>query len=855
MQNILEYWQKFWEIVKSLIHSIFSRIGEGANWILVKVLGHERADQFYAQITKYRQQIGDYYDSKVDKESPYYGTVLKLWKAFVWVVALALFFLFCLQTNFLWFTGEMPSIDELQNPKVAQSSELYTNDGVLLGKYFTENRTPVREFQKLSPYLVNALVATEDARFYEHSGIDYQALFGVAVGIVKGEGRGGGSTVTQQLAKNLFKTRRKQGIAKKGLLGYIPLVKTVVYKMKEWLTAVKLEQNYTKDEIILMYLNTVDYGSNAYGIKVAAKTYFNTSPDSLNLQQAAVLIGLQKATTTYNPMLNPERSKERRNVVFSQMAKYGYLKPAQVDSVSKLPLVLNINVEQPYAGSEGYFKKYINDYLNKWADENEVDLDLYRDGLRIVTTLDSRMQAHAEDAMSESMKQLQRSFEGHWGKNNPWIDEQGNEIEGFIDTVAKRTEYYKFLTKKYAKAPDSVSFYMNKPHKMKVFAWNDKGEKEVVMSPMDSIRYYKRFLQAGMMTMDPFNGYVKAWVGGLDYKYFKYDHVRQAKRQPGSTFKPIVYCSAIDGPKNMSPCNEMRDEPIEIPFEEGGEKKIWKPQNAERRFTYARMSLRRAMARSINSIAARLTNEVGADTVVYYARQLGITSPLSPVPSIGLGSYDVSLFEMIGAYCTFLNGGFRTEPILVARIEDQNGTVIHEFQAKREKVISEESAFLMRFMLQGGLQEPGGTTQNLWSFPGLFPNYKAEYGGKTGTTSNYSDGWFMGLTKDLVSGVWVGGDDRSIHFKGRMGEGAKTALPIFGRYMEKVFADPDLPYRPGPFPEPGFKVLKDYKNCSTYYVPAQADSTQMGGRDSLFVVPEVDPNEPIPPDTTGAGRR
>jgi penicillin-binding protein 1A len=855
MQRIRQYIQQFWEIIKSLLHNLLSKVGGALEWVIIKVAGEDRVQHLYARAATIRQRIDNYYHSKVDKDSAYYPLVLRLWKGFVWVSGGGLFFLFCLQTNFLWLTGEMPSIDELQNPKVAQASELYTNDGVLLSKYFTENRTPVREFKKLSPYLVNALVATEDARFYDHSGIDYKALFGVAVGIVKGEGRGGGSTITQQLAKNLFKTRRKQGVAKKGLLGYIPLVKTVVYKLKEWLTAVKLERNYTKEEIILMYLNTVDYGSNAYGIKVAAKTYFNTSPDSLNIQQAAVLVGLQKATTTYNPILNPDRSKERRNVVFNQMTKYGYLNASAADSLAKLPLVLNVNLEQPYAGSEGYFKKYINDYLSKWAEENEVDLDLYQDGLRIITTLDSRMQAHAEDAMAESMKQLQRSFEGHWGQKNPWIDEQGVEIPGFIDTVAKRTEYYRFLAKKYPKNLDSVAYYMNKPRKMTVFAWNDKGQKEEIMSAMDSIRYYKRFLQAGLMTMDPFNGYIKAWVGGLDYKYFKYDHVRQARRQPGSTFKPIVYCAAIDGPKNMSPCDEMRDEPFEVEYEEGGQKKIWKPQNAERTFSYSRLSLRRAMARSVNSVAARLTNDVGADSVVVYARKLGITSPLSAVPSLGLGSYDVSLFEMVGAYCTFLNGGFRTEPLLVARIEDQNGTIIHEFQAKREQVISEESAFLMRFMLQGGLQEPGGTTQNLWTFKGLFPNYKAEYGGKTGTTSNYSDGWFMGLTKDLVSGVWVGGDDRSIHFKGRMGEGAKTALPIFGRYMEKVFADPDLPYKPGPFPEPGFKVLKDYKNCSSYYVPADSDSTQLGTPGDSLLMPDINPDDVvIPPDSTGGGR-
>ncbi|MFN8355343.1 MAG: transglycosylase domain-containing protein [Spirosomataceae bacterium] len=852
MRQVLAYLQQFGEIIKSLIFHSLGWMGERLNWLAVKIVGEERTAQLYGTVSAYRTKFTNYLEERIDRDSPYYKPVSRLWKTFFWGLGLYWFGIFCLHTNFLWLTGEMPGVEELQNPKVAQSSELYTNDGVMLGKYFTENRTPIRDYNKLSPYLVKALIATEDERFYDHSGIDYKAWLGVAVGILKGGERGGGSTITQQLAKKLFKTRSKQGLAKKGLLGYIPGVKTLVYKAKEWLTAVKLERNYTKEEILLMYFNTVDYGSNAYGIKVAAKTYFNTSPDSLSLQEAAVLVGLQKATTTYNPMLHPDRSQKRRNVVLNQMVKNGYVTQHQADSVSSLPLVLKVNIEQPYAGSEGYFKKYINDYLNKWAEENEIDLDLYQDGLKIITTLDSRMQAHAEDALAEGMKQLQRTFDGHWGKNNPWIDEQGNEIPGFIDTVAKRTDYYKFLQKKYKNNLDSIGVYMNKPHKMKVFAWNAQGEKEVVMSAMDSIRYYKHFLQAGMMSMDPFNGYIKAWVGGLDYKYFKYDHVRQAKRQPGSTFKPIVYCSAIDGPKNLSPCYEVRDEPFEVEFEEGGEKKVWRPRNAEGYFTYSRMTLRRAMARSINSVAARITNEVGADTVVHYARKLGIKSYLSPVPSIGLGSFDVSLFEMISAYAPFLNGGFRTEPLLVARIEDQNGTVIHEFQAEREKVISEESAFLMRYMLQGGMQEPGGTSQNLWSFPELFPNYKAEYGGKTGTTSNYSDGWFMNITPELVTGAWVGGDDRSIHFKGKMGEGAKTALPLVGRFLVKVFTDPDLPYRPGPFPEPGFKILKDYKSCQTFYRP-QTDSTAIGG-DSLNFDPNISPDEVVPPDSTGGNR-
>jgi penicillin-binding protein 1A len=857
---------RFVTIIANIFSNIWTPIEKGLSWIaritrhvlysiLAKILGETRMQAIQTRWQQFKQPFLDWYDSKVDSTSPYYDVVIRMWKIFFKTTIAFIFFICCLQTNFLYLTGEMPSVEELQNPKLSQSSEMYYSDGkTLLGKFFTENRTPVKDFKQLSPHLVNALVATEDARFYQHSGIDYQALFGVAVGIVTSGGeRGGGSTITQQLAKNLFKTRLKKGFAKTGVLGYIPVVRKIVYKLKEWLTAIQLERHYTKDEIALMYLNTVDYGSNSYGIKVAARTYFNTSPDSLNIQEAAVLVGLQKATTTYNPMLNLEKSTQRRNTVLNQMAKYKFLTKAQADSVSALPLVLDINVEQPVAGYEGYFKKAINDQLQKWAKDNEIELDLYRDGLRIVTTIDVQMQEYAQQAVSEGMKQLQRTFDNHWAGRNPWCYEDGTEIPNFIDSAAIRTEYYQKLKQRFPNSTDSIWQYMNKPHRMKVFSWKNVNGEVKVMSSLDSIHYYKKLLQAGMMTIDPFNGHIKAWVGGLDFAYFKYDHVKQAKRQPGSTFKPFLYCTAIDGPANMSPCDHIKDEPFEVEVEEKGEKKVWAPHNADGRFSYNNYTLRQAMAKSVNACAARLTDRVGADSVVYYAHKLGITSKLQAVPSIALGPFDVSLFEMISAYSPFANGGLKTEPILVWKIEDSNGHVLHEFTQKpdREQVISEESAFLMRWMLQGGMQERGGTSQNLWSFPDLFPNYSAEYGGKTGTTSNHSDGWFMGVSPDLITGVWVGGDDRSIHFRtGEYGEGSKTALPIYGRFMTKVFNDKALGYSPHAFPKPTFKILKEYQCTGTGGGGRPISGGESNG-DTVIYTPIEEPNPSTIPDTTG----
>lgn len=818
----MEFIRSFFIKIKSLFQFIGAKISTFIKSILYRLfsffIGKKKVDGYIESYRTKRDSFNHWWDSKFDKNSTYYKPVSFIWKTFVYGFLFACFYLFCVETNFLWLMGSMPSVEDLQNPKVNQSSEIYTSDGVLIGKFYTENRTPVTA-DKISPNLVKALVATEDIRFYQHSGIDYKAMASVAMGIATGAtDRGGGSTITQQLAKKLFKTRRSGA---RGVLGSVPGLSTLIYKTKEWLTAIKLERNFTKQEILTMYFNTVDYGNNTYGINTAAQSYFSKSPDSLNVQEAAVLVGLQKATTTYNPIRNPKRSLERRNVVINQMEKYGYLTTKQADSISALPIELKVKFETPYDGNANYFKNAVVDFVKKWGDEN--GYDLYTDGLKIYTTIDSKMQEHAEEAMTDKMRQLQRVFEDHWGKQNPWIDENGKEIPDFLANVIKRTSRYKTLAAKFPSSPDSVLHYLSKKDTMTVFDWKTGGEIKKYWSSMDSLDYYKRILRAGMMAMDPHTGQIKAWVGGLDYNYFKYDAVKQGKRQPGSTFKPFVYTTAIDDSTfNMTPCSTIQDKPFVKKYTENGEEKEWKPKNSNGYFTYSNMTLRRALAQSVNSVTAELTDEVGASNVVRYAKKMGITTPLQPVPSIGLGPFDVSLYDMVAAYSVFVNNGTYTEPVLVTKIEDNTGKIVEEFMPQHRQAISPESAFLMVHMLKGGVEEPGGTSGSIkWRFDVAKNNN--EIGGKTGTTSNNSDGWFMCITRDLVIGAWVGGDDRSIHFRTtNLGEGAKTALPIVGSFLEKIYKDKSIGIEPGPFPKPSFAINKEY-NCVSHYAPREED--------------------------------
>lgn len=739
-------------------------------------------------------------------------------------------FLCALQLNFLWLFGYSPNMRDIKEPDMRVASEVYTADGVLIGKYYKENRTPI-SYEQISSRVINALIATEDVRFFDHGGIDMRSIFSSIFSTIQGDKRGG-STITQQLAKNLYRTRYQKS---QGLIRYVPILRTLIYKIKEWITASELESYYSKQEILTLYLNTVSFGNNTFGIKTAAKHYFSKEVGFLELEEAATLIGMLKATTTYNPIKNPEKALERRNTVLKQMHKYKYLEDSELDKLSKAPLGLKLSDlnEVNYGGS--YLRSAVAKYLEKWCQDN--DYDLYADGLKIYTTIDSRMQQFAEEAVNDQMTILQARFQNVWGDRNPWHTSEGIEIVNFAEKTAQRLPYYAALKARYPANQDSINFYLNKPKKMKVFSWN--GEKEVNFSTLDSIKYYGKMLNTGMMSLDPFNGHIKVWVGGINHRYFEYDHVNQAKRQAGSTFKPFVYLTALE--QGMNPCDVFTDRPVKISFIDKGKTEYWEPKNASFVFTGMDMSLRLAMGRSVNSITAQLTEKVGWDQVVKYAHLCGIDSHLKSVPSVGLGSNDVSVLEMVKAYGTFLNTGLKTEPILVERIKDQDDNLVAEFKATQKRVLTKEMAWLMLYMLRGGMEEPGGTSQALWGWD-LWKNNN-QIAGKTGTSSDYVDGWYMGLTKELVTGIWVGCDERSAHFtNSQSGEGSHTALPIFGKFLEKVYRDSRTKITPGRFPKPDVPITRNYQ-CET---PRSKFATI--DTDSLSVDSLITPNASV--DTT-----
>ena len=724
---------------------------------------------------------------------------------FVYLVYFIIILFCAVELNFLWLFGHSPNTEDIKNPTLSIASDVYTADGKLIGRYYKENRSPV-DFQKISPNLIHALVATEDTRFYQHHGVDFYGLFSSMVSTATGDRRGA-STITQQLAKNLFQTRKKKY---QGPISYVPVLRTIAYKFKEWLTAFKIERSYSKNQILTLYFNTVPFGNNSFGIKTASLKYFNKNPDQVNPAEAATLIGMLKATSTYNPIKNPEKSKERRNVVLSQMEKYGYITKADYANYSASPIQLDLSYVENEAQGDSYIRTAVDKWLEKWCDDN--DYDLYADGLKIYTTIDSRLQGYAEEAVADKMKALQKRFQGVWGKENPWRTLDGKEILDFPQRAVQRLPIYNLLEKKYKNNQDSVDAYFSRKKRMQVFTW--KGDQDTTFSTYDSIKYYARLLNTGMMTIEPSTGKIKVWVGGINHQYFKYDHVNQAKRQAGSTFKPFAYCAALDN--GMTPCDKFTDKPVSIKYiNNEGKPDVWEPKNASFSFSYQEMSLRWAMGKSVNSITAQVTEKVGWDKVVEYAHKCGIDSRLESVPSVSLGSNDVSVYEMVRAYSTFLNKGNRIDPILVAKITDSKGNIIAEFKPKTTSVLSEETAWLMLYMFRGGMEEPGGTSQALWEYPDLWKGGNNQIGGKTGTSSGYADGWYMGITKDLVTGIWVGADERSVHFKtSQTGEGSRTALPIFGEFMEKVYDDPKSGYTRGPFPKPWSKISKEY-NCPT----------------------------------------
>lgn len=700
--------------------------------------------------------------------------------------------LMAIEFNFMFLFGETPNPGHIDNPNMNLASEIWSADSVLIGKFYIHNRSPVT-FEEVNPYMYQALVATEDIRFYDHFGVDPKSSLAVVYYAMRGDRRGG-STITQQLAKNLFNTR---DLSTMGLLSQVPLSRTVVYKLKEWITAFRLEARFEKDDILVLYLNTVDFGSNAYGIKVAARTYFNTSPDSLKLEESAVLVGLLKAPTFYNPIRNPENSVRRRNVVLSQMVKYGMIGEAEGDSLMNLPLVTRFSSQSHEEGLATWFRSYLLNELREWARVN--GYNLFTDGLQIHTTINARMQAHAELSVKERMRTLQLAFSQHWGKRSPWIDDEGNEIENYTDNAIRRLDVYRSAMRMYADNADSADAWVRRVKPMQVYT--NAGLKDTLMSSIDSLEHFRKYLHAGLVAMDPFDGSLRAWVGGTDYRFFKFDHVALAKRQPGSTFKPIVYAAAFEN--GLGPCDVRYDSPITIQTPDGP----WTPRNSSGSYTEEAFTLRRALSISVNTIAVGLTKELGPEKVVEMAHLLGIESPLDEVYSIGLGTSDVSLLEMAAAYAPMINGGYRVKPRAINRIEDRNGSVIRVDKPDTQRVISYETAFLMTQMLKGGLHEPGGTSRGLYAFDLFRGN---EVGGKTGTTSNYSDGWYVAVTPQLVAASWVGGEERVIRFRGNQGEGSRTALPIVGQFLQNSYRDANTGLKRKRFLDPVKPIHKQW---------------------------------------------
>jgi len=697
--------------------------------------------------------------------------------------------------------GVLPTFEELENPEKNLATEVISSDGVTIGKYAFQNRTPVK-FKDLPDNLVKALIATEDERFYEHSGIDFRGTARAVVKLGKG---GGASTITQQLAKNLFTKQPSRN----------PFAR-IMQKVKEWVVAIKLEKQYTKQEIAAMYLNQIDFLYQAVGIRSASRIYFGKEPKDLDLQESAIIVAMLKNPRQYNPRreISKDKSLTRRNVVFAQMAKNEFITQQEKDSLQKLPLKINFTPESHNDGLATYFREYLRSYLKDWTKNNpKPNGELYninRDGLKIYVTLDSRMQQYAQEAVQEHMSNLQSYFfkEQKRNKTAPFYDLEDEQIESIYNRAIKNSERYKKM-KKDQYSDQEIDSAFNAKTDMRVFSWNSNREVDTILSPNDSIKYYKSFLRSGLLSIEPQTGHIKAWVGGINHKYFKYDHVEQGKRQVGSTFKPFLYATAINQLR-LSPCDKYPNTPYTIPKGRFGIPEPWTPKNSGDEYG-GELTLKEALAKSINVISARLIDMVTPANVVRLAKSAGIESKIPAAPSIALGSVELSLMEMTGAYATFANKGLRVEPNMLMRIEDKNGTVLTDFTPKTKEVLSEESAYVVLELLKGVTTAGSGvrlrTSEHynkdvITGFPYQFTNPIA---GKTGTTQNHTDGWFMGVVPNLATGVWTGGEDRAVHFeKITNGQGATMSLPTWALYMRKLYADPTLNISQEDFEKPEY---------------------------------------------------
>ena len=735
----------------------------------------------------------------------------KFWKIFfIGLGSVGLFFLFASWGIF----GSMPSFEDLENPDSNLATEVISADGVVIGKYFEKNRSQLK-YSDLPKNLVQALIATEDARFYEHSGIDGR---GTLRAISSLGTSGGASTLTQQLAKQLF-----HGEGSK----FLPF--RIVQKIKEWIIAIRLERQYTKNEIIAMYCNVYDFGNNSVGVSSAAKTYFSKEPKDLTISESAILVGMFKNSGLYNPIRNPQGVKNRRNVVLLQMEKGKIISNEEKERLQSLPIKLNFKLETHKDGTATYFREYLRDYMKKWAEENKKsdgsEYDIYKDGLKIYTTIDSRMQLHAEEAVTAHMANLQEEFfkQSKGNKNAPFVNISAVETQRILNQAMKSSNRWAVMKSMDKSEEDIVKSFSEKT-KMTVFSW--KGEKDTIMTPLDSIRYYKHFLQSGLMAMEPQTGNVKAWVGGINYKYFQYDHVGQGARQVGSTFKPFVYATAIEQ-LNMSPCDSIIDGPFMIRKGRHHVTEDWEPKNSDNRYR-GMVTLKRGLANSINTISAKLMDKVGPEAVVDLAHKLGVKSEIPLQPSIALGAVEITVEDMVAAYSTFANQGVYMKPQFISKIEDKSGVIIYEPIPESHDVLNKDIAYAVVKLLEGVTEggsgdrlrtTGGGSGDNRWTgYPYQFKNPIA---GKTGTTQNQSDGWFMGMVPNLVTGVWVGCEDRSARFKSiTYGQGATAALPVWGYFMKLCYADPALKVSKGNFERPANLSIK--VDC---YVPKKVIDT------------------------------
>ena len=737
----------------------------------------------------------------------------KFWKIFLGILGgFLLFFLFASWGLF----GKMPSFEDLENPDSNLATEVISTDGVTIGKFYNENRTSIK-YSDLPKHLVDALIATEDERFYEHSGIDAR---GTMRAVLSFGTSGGASTLTQQLAKQLF-----HGEGSK----FLPF--RIIQKAKEWIIAIRLERQYTKNEIIAMYFNKADFINTAVGIRSASKVYFGKEPRDLSIEEGAMLVGMLKNPSLYNPIRRIDKVQQRRNVVLGQMAKNDFIDQATKVALEKKPIVLHFQPESHKEGIATYFREYLRDFMKNWVKENKKadgsEYDIYKDGLKIYTTIDSRMQTYAEEAMTKHLQNLQKELTGQQktNKNRPFVNISDEETQHLLMKAMKSSDRWRILAAQ-EKSDDEIIKSFGVKTKMTVFTW--KGDRDTTMTPTDSIRYYKSFLQSGMMSMEPQTGHVKVWVGGINYKYFQYDHVGQGARQVGSTFKPFVYATAIEQ-LNMSPCDSIIDSPFTIPAGRHHVTEDWTPKNSNNEYR-GMVTLKKALANSINTVSAKLMDKVGPEAVVELTHKLGVKSDIPVQASIALGAVEITVHDMVAAYSTFANEGVYIKPQFITRIEDKNGVVIYEPIPESHDVLNKDIAFavikLLEGVTEGGsgarLRTDGGGSgyDRVTGYPYLFTNPIA---GKTGTTQNQSDGWFMGMVPNLVTGVWVGCEDRSARFKGiTYGQGATAALPIWAMFMKKCYADKDLNISKSDFERPANLSIK--VDC---WAPPVKDTTDL----------------------------